>query len=92
MQSETKLSQVEGTGLFVGARHHRANTAFHGDMMIAEQDVWTALDADPNLSFADAQEIDGYCVVFPRADLSVAARHAREWWQALDSLPSDQST
>lgn len=88
MHSEPNLSPVEGTRLLVGERHPRANTDFPGDLMIAEQDVWTALDADPSLSFPDAQECDGYPVVFPRADLPVAAQHARDWWQALDTKPN----
>lgn len=85
MHNEAKVNVVEGTGLLLGERHSRANTAFVGDLMIAEADVWQALDGDPDLSFENAQESDGYCVVFPRADLPVAARHAREWWQTLDT-------
>lgn len=75
----THLTTLSGTDLRLGPRHPRANTAWPGDRMIACRAVWDALDADPDLHFPNAQDIEGFCMVFPAAEEADCIDEALYW-------------
>lgn len=50
--------------IWLGPRHPRANTAFSGQYMVADEETWWRLNVNPTLTFTDASKGDcGYCVV-----------------------------
>lgn len=82
MTNENTLTQVAGTALLMDDRHPRANTDHAADVMIAEVDVWRSLAINPALTFSNAEECDGFCIVFPAAEEAACILEAQVWWAA----------